>query len=1131
MGNNYQLLVNKLDGFIRKYYKNQLIRGGIYFTATLLVSFLLVVTLEYFGRYNSAVRGVLFYSFLACTLYFLVRFVAIPLSKLYRIGKTLSYREASQIIGVHFPDVKDKLLNTLQLNEEAMKTQDASLLYAAINQKTEQLSPVPFAAAIDLKKNLRYARYVAIPVLLYVIIYFFAPGMISDGSERLIRYNQAFVPKAPFDFVVENELKADQFSDFDLSIKTQGQTLPDEVFVEVDGNLYKMQKDNKNHFSYTFRSVQKNTVFKLHADEFFSQDYTLTVAAKPLMINYLVHFDYPAYINKKDETVNNPGDLNIPAGTVVSWKFITRQTENLFLGFNNIAVKAEQKGTDEFSYSKKFFLSTPYFIKNSNSQYGATDSMQYNIQVVADAFPDISVDEKADSLNGKQLYFIGDIADDHGLTKLSFNYRFVKSETESKTKQGLQRKTLAIQKEELTQRFYYDFNLNDIGVAPADEVEYYFEVWDNDGVHGAKSSRSKTMVFKAPSIKELQQQSDASSNALKDAMEEAMKEAKDLQKEMKDLQRKMLDKKELSWEEKKKAEELLNRQKELSTKLEKLKKENQQHNRKEDEFKQQQENIIQKQQQLEQMFNKLMDEEMKKLIKEMEKLLQQQNKDAMKQELDKMQLNNKDVEKELDRMLEQFKQLEIEKKLEEASQQLDKLAEKQKQLAEKTEQQKNQPKENKQQQQEQIKQEQEKLQKDFNEVQQELKDIEKQNEQLEDKKDIENTDQEQQDINNEMNKGEENLEKNDNKKAAENQKKAAEKMKEMAAKMRKGMEEQEQKELELDAAALREILENTIQLSKDQEELMEKFKQINGYNPQYVELAQQQKKVKDNARIIEDSLLALSKRVIEIESFVNKEVSRLNDNLDKSVGAFGRRDFGDIRTRQQFAMMHANNLAVMLSEIMKQMQEQMQENNKPGKGSPKPGKKQKKLSMSQLKKRQEELNKQLKEGKNQCDNPGGGKPKDGNQSPGGNKPGSQQIARMAAEQQAIRQQLQQLMNSLDAKQKEQLGGTRQLEEMKKMMEQTEKELFNKKFTSEMIQRQQEILTRLLESEKAERKQEQEQRREAEQATDKPRPSPPDFEQYIKQKNKEKELLETIPADLQPYYRQKTKDYFNRIGND
>jgi hypothetical protein len=261
----------------------------------------------------------------------------------------------------------------------------------------------------------------------------------------------------------------------------------------------------------------------------------------------------------------------------------------------------------------------------------------------------------------------------------------------------------------------------------------------------------------------------------------------------------------------------------------------------------------------------------------------------------------------------------------------------------------------------------------------------------------------------------------------------------------------------------------------------------------------------------------------------------------------------EIRTRQQYSMTAANNLAVMLSDVLKQMQDQMsgQGDGQKGKGKPKPGKGKGKgqgkgKSLSELKKAQEELNKQLREGLNKQE---GDKGKDG-QKPGGDKPGdksgqgkpgmgmpgmggmsSQEFARMAAQQQAIRQQMQKMLQQMGSKEKEGLGGNGKLQEMQKLMEQTEKELYNKQLTNQLLQRQEEIVTRLLESEKAERKQEQDQKREAEQAKEKPALPPPSFDQYIQQKNKEKELLETIPADMQPYYKEKTKEYFKKVGGE
>jgi hypothetical protein len=1146
----YSLLIQKLDAFIRKYYKNQLIRGVIYFATATLLFFFVVILLEYFGRYKSNIRAVLFFSFIVFVVFCLIRFVCIPLSKLYKLSNTINHTQAAIIIGQHFPQIQDKLLNVLQL-KNLTNNDDSSLIDAAINQKMVEMKVVPFSAAIDFNKNIRYLRFVLFPLALYAIVYLIAPAMISDSSKRVLNYNENFKTAAPFTFEIENgDLKTKQFSDFELRIKVSGANIPDEVYIILNNNKYKMLKQKKLHYVYTFTNVQKDILFQLVASDVFSDTYTLKSITKPLILNYRTKIEFPIYLGKKPIWIENPTEINIPVGSIVFWQFHTAHTEEVLMRFGGPYLQAEKNSPTQFSYRKKFFVSSNIVVKTQNAALQNEDSMQYFITVIPDAFPTITVEEKKDSNTEKDIFFIGDAADDNGLLRLAFKYQLTRFE---QTKpEATKTQWLSLEKG-LSTRFYHQVNLSKIGLQTGDKLSYYFEVWDNDGVHGSKSTKTAIRELKSATEKELEEKADAGSSALKDKMERAIQEAKTLQKELKELERKMVEKKELSWEEKKKVEKLLEQQKELAQKLNEIRKENEKLNKEEANYKKQAEQVLDKQQQLEQLFNQLMDEEMKKLIKEMEKMLQQQNKEQMKEEMEKMQLNNKDVEKELDRMLEQYKKLEIEKKLEQAAEKLDQLSIKQQDLSKKTEEQsteKGKTAEEKKQDQVELKLQQEKLSQEFKDAIETLNDIEKKNKELEEPEELENTEQEQKEIEQKQQESEKDIEKGDTKKASEKQQKAAQKMKEMSQKMKDKKAEQEQKELEIDAQALREILENTLQLSKDQEALMDQMRSINGYNPQFVEAAQTQKKIKDDAKIIEDSLLALSKRVAEISAFVNREVSKLNDNLDRSVKSYGSRNFPDIRTRQQYSMTHANNLAVMLSDVLKQMQDQMQGDGK-GDGKSKPQKSGKgksgkgggkPKSMGELKKAQEELNKQLREGMNK--QPGKGeKGKEGDQKPGGEKPGtqgkvgqtgmggmsSQEYARMAAQQQAIRQQMQKMLQQMGTKEKEGLGGQQKLQEMQKLMEQTEKELYNKQLSNQLLQRQEEIVTRLLESDKAERKQEQDKKREAEQAKEKPATLPPNFEQYIQQKKKEKELLETIPAEMQPYYKEKTKEYFKKVG--
>ena len=133
---SYNYLLQKLESFIRRYYINELIRGAILFLSMGLLYFLLTLLVEYFLWLDSFGRQVLFWSFILVEVLLLFRFLVIPLLKLFKLSKGLDYGMASRIIGEHFPEVKDKLLNVLQLRQESRQTE---LLLAGIEQKALEL--------------------------------------------------------------------------------------------------------------------------------------------------------------------------------------------------------------------------------------------------------------------------------------------------------------------------------------------------------------------------------------------------------------------------------------------------------------------------------------------------------------------------------------------------------------------------------------------------------------------------------------------------------------------------------------------------------------------------------------------------------------------------------------------------------------------------------------------------------------------------------------------------------------------------------------------------------------------------------------------------------------------------------
>ena len=368
--------------------------------------------------------------------------------------------------------------------------------------------------------------------------------------------------------------------------------------------------------------------------------------------------------------------------------------------------------------------------------------------------------------------------------------------------------------------------------------------------------------------------------------------------------------------------------------------------------------------------------------------------------------------------------------------------------------------------------------------------------------------EEQKSASEQMEDGKKELDKQQNSKAAQAQKKAAKSMKQMSKSMQESMEAAEMQEMQENMDSLRDILENLITLSFDQETLMKDFRGVNLQDPRFVKLGQQQLKLKDDAKVVEDSLYALANRVVQIQSFVTRELNDMKSYMDESVKSIKDRQINQATSKQQSAMTSMNNLALMLSDVFKQMQEQMAM-AMPGSGKGKKGKQ--KGEQQGMGERQEKLNgqmKQLGEGKE------------------GQGQSSEKLARMAAEQAAIRKMIQNLMDSQKGTQAGQQFG-KELKDIMEKMDETETDLVNKRISPEMIKRNQEITTRLLESEKAMKEQDEDEQRKAQTAKQTPRQPPAAFDKYIREKEKQTELIRTIPPTFSPFYKREVDAYFRK----
>ncbi|ELR70664.1 liver stage antigen, putative [Fulvivirga imtechensis AK7] len=1005
----------------------------------------------------------------------------------------ITEEQAALHIGAVFPEIGDKLLNIIQLRKY-----QGSLVQASISQKAASIKDYYFPDAVDIRQNKRYLKYVIIPLAIILGVLLLSPSFLTTSSTRILQFNNEFVPQAPFNFVLKNnELLAFKNEDFTLNLSLTGSAIPENVYLITNDRKIKMAKLSAGEFTYTFKKIQDDKAFKFEAAGFFSSLNTIKVVNRPNLRNFNVYLDYPAYLGKKNERLNNVGNLQIPEGTSVKWQLNTLQSDEVSIEFQNAGKEINLKAVDNqlFEYEDTFKESQIYGINLKNEYSENKEKILYKIDVIPDQYPQIDLNVYQDTTLYSFIALGGNISDDYGLRQLKLYYQIVGQHKQSEYTSI----NIPIASRQSSQRYYYQWYLDSLELTQGSSIRYYLQVWDNDGVNGSKTSKTGTYVFKIPSRQEVKKDIEKTTNETEKNIDKTVEEAKELREKLEKAEKKLKGKKDLNWQDENLMKDIIKKREELNKAIEELKEQNRSNELKRERFSKQDERMKEKVEQLQKLMDELLDEETKKLYEELKKLLEEKSdveeiQDALKR------LNNKEnnLEKELERTLELFKRMKFDYKLNEAIDELNKQIEKQEELIEETSD-KNREKED-------LIERQDQLQEKFKEFKEDMGALKELNQELKNPESLPNTGEEEKAIEQEQQESKESLENNKRKKAKESQQKAKQQMQKMSDKLQQMQSSMEMTMMQENLDDLRDIVHNLLKLSFDQEKLMTEFSEVNQSDPRFVELGQFQLKLQDDAQIVEDSLLALAKRVFQIESFVTREVADMNDHMEKSVEAIKERKKPIATSEQQFAMTSMNNLALLLDDVLQQMQNAMSE----AMGKPQKGKgKDKMPSLSEL---QQQLNEKIDNLKKSG--------KSGRQL-------SEELAKLAAEQERIRQALQEMQEKMGPGD----NGNKPGDGIPEKMEETEIDLVNKQITEQTIKRQKEILTRLLEAENAMRERELDEERKGETAKDYEKALPKAFEEYFKMKEKEIELLKTVPPKLYPYYKQEVNDYFKRLGKE
>jgi hypothetical protein len=1122
----YRNIAKKLHQFTHKYYTNELIKGIILFLSLGFLYLFFTLFLEYFLWLKPTARTILFWFFILVEVFLLIQFIAIPVFKLIGLRKGISLQDSSKIIGNHFPEVQDKLLNILQLKESSI---DSDLILASINQKSLELAPIPFLKAIDFKQNKKYLKYATVPILIWIISFFTGTNSaLNQSLERVVNYKISYNPPAPFLFsVLNSDLKVIQGKPITVSVKTIGTIVPSEAKIIFNNQEYFLRNNGSSTFSYTFSDVQESISFYLEANEIQSQDYQINMIGTPTIENISLDLNYPSYLGRSNETLQNSGNLTVPEGTNITWKVATSKTNAVVFISNQKREPFKSLLNNKFEHTKRIQDALSYQISSSNKNLKDFENLQFSVDVVKDENPLISVTSNIDSISRGAAQFAGQISDDNGLRKLQLMY--YDEDNQNKT-QSIE---IQITKENI-QTFFYQFP-DGLSLQKGVNYELYFQVFDNDGVNGNKSSKSKIFKYRQKSEEEVEEELLQEQKETINNLENSLEKQKKQQEQLESIQQDLQNKKDINWNDKKKVDNFIKRQEQYKQMMDRQTDKLQDNL---DEKKEPNESLQEKKEDLKQRIEELkkMDKQ-QKLLDEIKKVADKLNKEDLVEKTKELAQQNKQQQRSLEKMLELIKRFYVEQKTMQIANKIEELSKKQEELEKELDTNLEGQKE---------------IKKEFEEIKKDLEELNKDNEKLIKPMELPDVEDEKDVVDKELKKSEENLKDNKKLEAKKNQKESSKKMKEMSAKMQKSMMEMEGESMEENMEDLRKILENLVIFSYQQEQLMKKFSESSTTHPDFGKDLKRQNEIKKYFEHVDDSLYVLAMRVPKISTKIQDDLAAVHYNLEQSLDNFSENLFPQGISNQRYVMTSTNNLADYLSNILSSMKNNM--SMKMGKGK-KGGEG---FSLPDLIKKQEGLSEKMKEGMKKGEKKGDGKEgakPDENGKPGvkgekggkgensksgksGQKQGDGEggsnddldgeLYEIYKQQSQLRQELK---DAIEEGENGKPGGNAEAKKVLKTMEQLENEILQRGFNAGTLQKMQNLNYELLKLDKAALEQGKEKQRKSKLNQKETQKNNLKQFEFKKEFYNQTEILNRQSLPLQQIYKIKVRDYFSDIKKD
>lgn len=1131
-----QLLLSlraRLRTALRRTVLAEVVFGTLVLVGGIASVLLLAVGAEALLWMGVAARSTLFVTYWAVAVGLSAFFVARPLLILLGVIPGVDERGMAERIGRAFPEVGDRLSALLDLSDGHGSSSPPSLVDRAVASLGRHVEPVPFENVADLNRARHVAPFAATPLFGVVLFALIAPSSFIGAVERLASPGEHFLRPAPFELhVAPGDATLIRGGTLDIIAEPVGRDWPPTARLVIEPTGERQTQTARlgladGRYAHSVDNIRADFRYRLEAGPVTTRWYRVNVDERPAVQAIQVTVTPPRYTQLRPRQLEpGAGDVAaLPGSGVALAVDVTGEEIESVEAVVRFGDGREQAVPLSISGGAASRSATGSFTMRGDGSYRirlrssrgieSVEPVTYRLTALTDAPPQVSfTDHPGGDLapRGVQMRDLRlRISDDYGFSSLSLYWRRAAEQGEVAT--AFRRVALPFRASERDQQVSYRWMLDRTTqlLEPGQAIEFFVEVRDNDAPGGFKPDRTGTYRLSVPTVAEryrsFEEDQDEASANLEDLRQEADR-ARDNFRELRERLRRT---QEPTWEDRRQLDRLQDQQRGMEERVDQLSQQMQQlaeQMRREDLASEETRRLYEE---LERVAAEIQSPELQQLLDQLREAMDNLQLPEMLERMEQFEMNEAQFRERLERALELFERLRTQQAFDEVARRAEDLAGREETLAEQA----GETSEQDSAQREALAREQERAAQDAADLQRALEELQRRLEergdsqqdaleQLMEEAGSSSLPQEMQQNAQQMRSGQMQPAQQQQQDMAQRLQQLSQQLGEMGAQM---MQQQDQRS----RAALRRALGQVLTLSHDQEDLRNQTARVGRDAPALQPLARRQGELGTGLDAVADTLRLLGREMPQMSRLVATHVGDARRDMTQSTESLVERRVPQAIDRQRAAMTRLNDLALLLSELMDQME---------GGGGGGGGLQELMQQLQQTGGRQQQLNQQIQQMLNEV----AGERLDGDR--------EGRAGQMAQQQERLLRQLEQTLQQPGNAEHLDSQARSALQRALDQMEESARRLREGRLDRETVPRQEHILERLLEAERSVNQRGEEERREGETGLRRPPSSAPPLPEVEQERARlRRDLLRSLDSGYAPDYQQLIRRYFELLQEE